>query len=81
MEQSGIPPARHAGPVILEATDGAWAEAPPPDLQPHFRCLVHPPGSILPPNRWSAPPRAPLPQPAPAEPADQSTDKGCDPEL
>ena len=38
-------PDQAASPQILEASEGKWLDRPPPDLEPHFRCIVHPRGS------------------------------------
>jgi len=39
--------------VVLAAEEGAWADRPPPDLQPQFRCLRHGRGAVVRPSRWT----------------------------
>ena len=43
-------------PAVLAETEGEWAEMPPPELQPQFRCILRGLGSVV---RRPAQPHAP----------------------
>jgi len=53
-QQRSTSPSTAHRPEVIAAEDGPWAEKPPPDLQPQFRCVVHPRGSIVPSQRSEA---------------------------
>ena len=50
----GVSAAGAKRPQVIAAEDGAWAEKPPPDLQPQFRCIRHGRGTVIDPARWAA---------------------------